>query len=169
LEKYGVPLYIIDGYNVILHGSFSSNKKDVVRHKESFLRGLDSYAANKRVRMTVVWDGGPPSFSTRGGARVKNVFSGEQRSADDRIVNMVERSYHRGRIVVVSDDRKHIQQTVKTLGARVMGVDEFLELIGYGLTRRRKRKIMPHEEPEKQAVDDLSVDDWLRIFRASGK
>ena len=50
MEQIGIPLYIIDGYNVILHGSFSSGKKDVVQHKERFLRGLDSYVAKKRVQ-----------------------------------------------------------------------------------------------------------------------
>ncbi len=169
MEKFGIPLYIIDGYNVILHGAFSSNKKDVVRHKESFLRGLDSYAAKKRVQMTVVWDGAGPPVSMRGGVRVKNVYSGERRSADDRIVNMVERSDHRGRIIVVSDDRRHIRETVKALGARGMGVEEFLVLIGHGLQRRKKQKTRPCVDPEKKVDDDLSVDDWLRIFRASGK
>ncbi|MBN2323031.1 MAG: NYN domain-containing protein [Spirochaetes bacterium] len=168
MEKYGIPLYIIDGYNVILHGSFSGNR-DIVRQKEFFLRGLDSYAAKKRVQMTIVWDGKPPPGSTRGGARVKNVYSGEGRSADDRIVAMVERSGHRKRMVVVSDDRKHIRHTVRALGARTMGVGEFLELIGYGHAKRRVKKNMHREETEKQVIDDLSVDEWLKIFRASGK
>lgn len=169
MEKFGIPLYIIDGYNVILHGSFSSGKKDIVRHKESLLRGLDSYAAKKRVQMTVVWDGVSPPVSTKGGVRVKNVYSGERRSADDRIVNMVEHSDRRGRIVVVSDDRRHIREVVKALGARVMGVGEFLVLIGHGLQPGKNRKFKPREDPEKEIVDDLSVDDWLMLFRSSGK
>ena len=47
----GFPHYIIDGYNVILGGGFSSENKEVNDARESLLVLLDSYAAKKRVEV----------------------------------------------------------------------------------------------------------------------
>ena len=60
MDLSGIPLYIVDGYNVILSKSFSCGSRDVVREKARFLKALDSYRVKKRVEITVVWDGAPP-------------------------------------------------------------------------------------------------------------
>ncbi|HUT66595.1 MAG TPA: NYN domain-containing protein, partial [Spirochaetota bacterium] len=77
MDVFGIPLYIVDGYNVVLSRSFSSDSKDIIREKERFLRAADSYRAKKRVEITVVWDGGPPPGGHGGGARVRSIYSGE--------------------------------------------------------------------------------------------
>ena len=92
------------------------------------------------------------------------------KSADDRIVGLVERSGSRGRITVVSNDRRHIRGVVRNLGAKVMTVEEFLSLIRYSSGGKRKRKIIQNTDDMKKTVtDDLSVNDWLEIFRSAGK
>ena len=170
MDVFGIPLYIVDGYNVVLSRSFSSDSKDIIREKERFLRAADSYRAKKRVVITVVWDGGPPPGGHGGGARVRSIYSGEGKSADDRIVGLVERSGSRGRITVVSNDRRHIRGVVKSLGAKVMTVEEFLSLIQYMSGGKKKRRaVQKPDEVKKKVADDLSVDDWIELFRSSGK
>lgn len=170
MDTSGIPLYIIDGYNVVFHRSFSSDRKDISRERDRLLRALDAYAARKRVEITVVWDGGFPPEGKRSGARVRSMYTGEGKSADERIVEIVERAKRRGRITVVSDDRRHIREAVKGLGANVLKVDVFLSLIGYRSTGRKtaRRPQRAHDE-EKRVIDDLSVEDWMRLFRSAKK
>lgn len=169
MDRIGIPLYIIDGYNVVFHPLFSSDRKDISRDRERLLRALDSYASKKRVEITVVWDGGPPDMG-RTGTRARSIFSGEGGSADERIVRIVERARSRGRITVVSDDRRHIREVVKGLGAGVLQVEEFLSLIGYmPAKKRKKRTSQKADDDQKQVVNDLSVEDWMRLFRSGRK
>jgi predicted RNA-binding protein with PIN domain len=166
LIKQGIPHYIIDGYNVILGGGFSSDVDDA---RESFLILLDSYAAKKKVELTVVWDGGEPaSGAKRGARRVRSVYAGGVQTADERIVKMVEDAQQRGRITVVSDDRRHITTIVKSLGAQVIGTRDFLSLIRYAPTRRFRKDVCKSrdEDGAKEVVDDLSVEDWIRLFHS---
>ena len=168
MDIYGIPLYIVDGYNVIFHRSFSSDRNDILREKERLLRALDSYGSKKRVEITVVWDGNAPRERGKGGSRVRSIHTGEGRSADDRIVGIVERSESKGRITVVSDDRRHIREIVKSLGAKVMGVEEFLSLIHYMRGDKKKRRnVNRSEDQSKHVADDLSVEDWIELFRSS--
>lgn len=170
MERIGIPLYIIDGYNVVFHPSFSPDRKDISRTRERLLGALDSYASKKRVEITVVWDGGAFPGMGRSGTRTRSIFSGKGGSADERIVRIVERARSRGRITVVSDDRRHIREVVKGLGAGVLRVEEFLSLIGYMTAIKRKKRTSQKADDEgKKVVNDLSVDDWMRLFRSGRK
>ncbi|UCB47130.1 MAG: NYN domain-containing protein [Spirochaetota bacterium] len=168
----GIPHYIIDGYNVILGGGFSSEREDVDDARESFLVLLDSYSSKKRVELTVVWDGNEPAGRRKRGARrVRSIYARGIQSADERIVKMVEDSSQRGRITVVSDDRRHITSIVKSLGAQVMGTREFLSLIRHAPSKRLQKHVnhRKDEDEKKEAVDDLSVEDWMQLFRSRSR
>jgi predicted RNA-binding protein with PIN domain len=167
--REGVPLYLVDGYNVIFGARFTGGSGDLEDSRGRFLRLLDSYGLRKKVEIVVVWDGKGPG--TRGRA-VKNLSSSAGRSADERIVRLVELSRSRGRITVVSDDRRHIVGVVKHLGAKAMGVDEFLDLVGFSRSGGKKKAAKnPEKRPEdaqneKRPAGGLSVDDWLSLFKA---
>jgi predicted RNA-binding protein with PIN domain len=167
----GIPHYIIDGYNVIFSNGFSSKRVEVNDSREKLIILLDSYAAKKRVELTVVWDGGEPAgLAKRGARRVKSIYSRGEKNADERIIRMVENARQRGRITVVSDDRRHITGVVKSLGAKAMGTREFLSLIRYTPSRIKRKVSEGKEEDEtKEMIDDLSVEDWMRIFRSRGR
>jgi len=166
----GSPHYIIDGYNVILHKSYSHRQEDIGASRDRFIMLLGAYRMKRRVRMTVVWDGSGSAFSrvtNRSG--VKCIYTAPGISADEKIVHMVERITGRGGLTVVSDDRRHITGWVRNLGAQVMGVEQFLALIG-----SMKRKSGSVNSPErsrddsttKKMADDLSVEEWLTLFKA---
>jgi predicted RNA-binding protein with PIN domain len=178
----GVPLYIVDGYNVIFSGRSLESGRGIEDSRIKFLMLLGSYSRRKKVEILVVWDGkgGPPGPGRRGSVEtsplpVKSLQSGEGQSADEKIVRLVERNRKRKRITVVSNDRRHIIGVVKNLGANTMSVQEFLTLVGLppgsakdGPPRARGSAGSKPEDAgrEKRAAADLSVDDWLTLFES---
>ena len=178
----GVPLYIVDGYNVIFSGRSLESGRGIEDSRIKFLMLLGSYSRRKKVEILVVWDGkgGPPGPGRRGSVEtpplpVKSLQSGEGQSADEKIVRLVERNRKRKRITVVSNDRRHIVGVVKNLGAKTMSVQEFLTLVGLppgsakdGPPRSCGSAGSKPEDAgrEKRAAADLSVDDWLTLFES---
>jgi predicted RNA-binding protein with PIN domain len=170
----GRPHYIIDGYNVVLNRKEFNQGKNLEESRDYFSRVLDSYAACKKVELTVVWDGGKtPCAEAKSAGRIRNIYSSEGQNADEKIIRLVQRARNKGRITVVTDDRRHIIGTVRHIGAQTMSVHAFLGMIGY---RGRKSKSNFRREgrgsdfvKEKFSADDLSVDEWVRLFTAREK
>jgi predicted RNA-binding protein with PIN domain len=176
----GNPWYIIDGYNVILGGAYSRGKRGrgaspVEDSRYHFLQSLSAYAGKKRVKLTVVWDGGSstphPRSETRNG--VQSIFTPPGMSADEQIVRLVERRKNPREVTVVSDDRRHIIGTVRNLGAQTMSVGQFLGLIGNGhgvkCRSRRQPAAGGDSSAEKKRANDLSVDEWLSLFEVENR
>ena len=174
----GRPLYIVDGYNVILNRKSFHAGKSLEESREHLTRLIDSYASRKKIDITVVWDGDGSYYDDfHRGRRVKNIYTASNQNADDRIVKIVERMQNRKRAIVVSDDRRHITGIIRNLGAKSMGVSEFLNRIGFSRLKRGHaeeqtgggaRGSLPDINEEKNRADDISVEDWLKIFK-SGK
>ena len=178
-ERAGVPHYLIDGYNVILSGGYGGRREAGPRGEVSvedarfyFLRELSEYVRKKRVRMTVVWDGGSRGVRSRSETRngVQSIYTPSGLSADEQIVRMVERRENARELTVVSDDRRHIIGVVRNLGAQTMAVSQFLELISPKSGRKKCQGARAparggiDETVEKKKANDLSVDEWMRLF-----
>jgi predicted RNA-binding protein with PIN domain len=167
--RHGVPLYLVDGYNVIFGARFKGGSGNVEDSRERFLSLLDSYGRRKKVEIVVVWDGKGPDAR---GRALKSLSSTAGAGADERIVRFVERSGSRARITVVSDDRRHIVGVVKQLGAKAIGVEEFLDLVGFSRRGGKKTartspgKKTEDAQKEKRPAGGLSVDEWLNLFKA---
>lgn len=123
-----MPLqYIIDGYNIINHPSFSNLHKKI---KDSRF-ALSEFIKHKRLcgssknSITIVFDGYPKYTGEKIDAADINVIFSRQDTADARIKSIVENSSDFKNTVVVSDD-KEIQFFVKSIGAKVKGVEEFI-------------------------------------------
>lgn len=171
----GSPHYIIDGYNVILHGGYSSGQGhrsdgSVADSRYLFLRSLSNYVRKKRVRITVVWDGGSstgyPRSETHDG--VQSIYTPPGLSADEQIVRMVEKRPNPRAVTVVSNDRRHIVAVVRNLGSQTMGVEQFLSLIGNGRKRgggTGRKSEHSDASGEKKEANDLSVEDWMKLFQ----
>jgi predicted RNA-binding protein with PIN domain len=167
----GSPYYIVDGYNVIFGGGFDG--KDVRAARRMLLDHLEGYVRKKRVRITVVWDGGRQGSPDGGSRLVRNLNAGCL-SADEKIVRMVESMENPRSATVVSDDRRHIRGIVRNLGAQVLSVAEFLRVVGYAPSGRRRGKRYGPGQPsdaqsrdaahDKEGADDMSVEQWLQLF-----
>jgi hypothetical protein len=83
---------------------------------------------------------------------------------------MVERRANARELTVVSDDRRHIIGVVRNLGAQTMAVSQLLALISPKAGRTRRKGVRAparggtDERLEKKKADDLSVDEWMRLF-----
>lgn len=122
--------YIIDGYNMLKHPAFvrciDKKIKDVKILLDFVLaRRLTGSRKNKII---VVFDGYPPA-STSESRQYNNIDAlfAKKYSADELIKKMVEKSANPKNIVVVSDDRE-IKFSVRPLGARVVSVEEFINV-----------------------------------------
>ncbi|MDP2653028.1 MAG: NYN domain-containing protein [Candidatus Omnitrophota bacterium] len=117
--------YLLDGYNVIhkVPALVSAKLEDA---REGLVRLVETHRPQGSVnnRVTVVFDGQPGIVGNVRGGEVAVVFSSGE-SADDRIKRIVDESGNKRSCVVVTDDRD-VQYYVRSLGARVVGVAEFL-------------------------------------------
>ncbi len=155
--------FIIDGYNVIRHPEFpvSHSKKAA-----SYL-GLLKYLKLKRLcgspknRVMVVLDG----FAALGEGctrdAIAEVIFSEEESADEKIKRLVERAVNPRNIVVVSDD-KEIRFFVRTKGAKVLGVEEFIN--PQRTTVIRKEEITKPELTSEQValINQELKERWLK-------
>ncbi len=146
--------YIIDGYNVVKHASFSPPKASR-DPRGALLERIRSQGlcGSLKNRVTIVFDG----FPGTGGAvplrgTIETVFSGEK-SADDVIKRMVEQSGNPRTVIVVSDDRE-IAFYVKAAGAHCLGVEEFIGA---------KKKRTLREETLSAPKSDLTYTQMARI------
>ena len=118
--------YIIDGYNIINRNDF------LIKHRlEDSRAGLlrfireNNPCGSRRNLITVVFDGKAEYSVCKLDSRCKIIFT-KNESADDKIKSMVEKSSNPKNIVVVTDD-KQIKFFVRSLGAKIMTVQNFIQ------------------------------------------
>jgi len=121
--------YIIDGYNLINHQLFTTRHKKTKDSRIALLEliRLKKLAGSSKNKITVVFDGYSDiqvskEFDTN---NIDVIFSGD-RTADERIKRIVEGSAIPKNIRVVSDD-KEIKFFVKSCGAEVLSIEEFMK------------------------------------------
>ena len=123
--------YIIDGYNIINHPLFTRLLKSPLNPRATLLllirkKRLTGSLKNK---VTVVFDGYPDANQTVLDEPDITVIFSRKVSADEKINLLIEETANRKIIIVVSDDRE-IQYNAKSLGAKVLGIDEFFAAAG---------------------------------------
>jgi predicted RNA-binding protein with PIN domain len=147
--------YVIDGYNITNHRFFPrAHKKNTQVHTSLVTliisRRLTGSPKNK---VTVVFDGYPlKGYSVPQGQNFDIIFS-RSITADEKIKKLVESFGNRNNIVVVSDDRQ-LQFTVKSLGARCMGIEDFI--CGQVEKRRIKREETVKAELNFTQIDQIN-------------
>jgi len=92
---------------------------------------------------------------------IAEVIFSEEESADEKIKGLVERAINPRNIVVVSDD-KEIRLFVRTKGAKVLGVEEFIN--PQRTTVIRKEEITKPELTSEQValINQELKERWLR-------
>lgn len=121
--------YIIDGYNVVKQ-ALPWVDMPLEGARNSFLEFIrdEQLCGSLRNKITVVFDGRSDLFSF--GSQKENypgfcvVFSSGE-SADDTILQILNKSPNAKSIIVVSDDRA-LRLSARSYGAQLMGVREFL-------------------------------------------
>ena len=80
---------------------------------------------SSRNMVTIVFDGKLDVWGGEASSAVRVIFA-QGESADEKIIRMVEEAAHKKNVVVVTDDRS-LARSVRALGAKVSGVQTFLQ------------------------------------------
>jgi predicted RNA-binding protein with PIN domain len=155
--------YLVDGNNVM--AQHVGWHRDKPKARRGLMDELAMFAARKRVRVAVVFDGAPeahfPDGSSYRGVKIFYALRGS--NADERIKAIVEASRERRTLRVVTSDRA-LADYVRLCGALVMRSGEFRELME---ASSAADSALPKEEKPEVQTDDTSH--WLRYFGVDGE
>ncbi|HZH29396.1 MAG TPA: NYN domain-containing protein [Pyrinomonadaceae bacterium] len=149
--------YLVDGNNVM--GQRVGWHRDKPGARRALLEELARFAATKKARVEVVFDGAPDEHFADGSRyRGVRVYYAERGSdADERIKTLVEQSRERRTLLVVTSDRA-LAGYVRSCGAQVLRAGEFrrrMEAAAAELASRPDADVPPIEE---------STERWMRYF-----
>jgi predicted RNA-binding protein with PIN domain len=152
--------YLVDGNNVMAQRV--GWHKDKLRARRGLLDELASFAARKRVRVAVVFDGAPEAHFADGSSYrgVKIFYALRGSNADERIKAMVEASRERSTLRVVTSDRA-LADYVRLCGAPVIRSGEFRKLL--------EASDAPAAGEEKREIQADNTSHWLRYFGVDGE
>jgi len=157
-----MPL-ILDTYNIIHAGiAMGGAMGDLnVRKLCLWLR-----SAPGRQKTTLVLDGRPKPDepSPNEFPELHFVYSGAGVSADDVIEQLVERSAHRKKVLVVTNDRA-VQAAARRLGAQPQSCETFLATLmtAHSTAKAAARQTLPAAKTSGTATKG-ETDHWMREF-----
>ncbi len=144
--------YIVDGYNLLFSSSFKEwiKKTDLHSARSHLIAFVRSYLPAKVI---IVFDG-REDFPQ---IEIEGVVFTRGESADEYIKRFVRNHPNPSQVTVVSNDRS-IQGFARSMGARVMGINEFLARRKRGKKGQKKYpqsgfKVSPREM--KEITDEL--------------
>jgi predicted RNA-binding protein with PIN domain len=149
--------YLIDGNNVM--GQRVGWHRDRVRARRELLGELARFAAQKRVRVSVVFDGAPEEHFADGASYrgVRIFYAARGSNADERIKSLVEESRERRTLRVVTSDRA-LADYVRRCGAEVIRAGEF----------RRSMEDVEAKRAAQSGTDAPPIEEtterWMRYF-----
>lgn len=122
--------YLVDGNNLM--GRAAARGLGGPTDRRGVVAALAALAAGRGGRFTVVFDGAPDAhFAGDVALGPVRVEFAAPRSADDRILARVRAARNPRDLTVVTDDRA-LAAAARGLGARIAGVDAFLDRLASG-------------------------------------
>ncbi|HEY0099524.1 MAG TPA: NYN domain-containing protein [Pyrinomonadaceae bacterium] len=148
--------YLIDGNNVM--GQRVGWHRDRRRARRELLDELARFAARRKARVAVVFDGAPDENFADGSSYrgVRVYYAARGSDADARIKSLVESSRERRTLLVVTSDRA-LADYVRRCGAQVVRAGEF---------RRRMEEAEAegaNEQTDAPPIEE-STERWMRYF-----
>jgi len=121
-------IVLIDGYNLLRH-AFSKEKGKLIKQREQFIRQLGYYKSKKEnLQIIVVFDGGLSRHATREvHAGVVVIYSGQNSSADNWILDFVQKNKEKELLVVTLD--RELKDKCSNFGADNISVKDFYNLV----------------------------------------
>ena len=161
--------YLIDGYNVIKYSEmFSARTLELQRDK--LIDFILKYNPQGNNKITIVFDcksSNPyetDGYTTTTIKGIKTIFSEGQKSADDVIVDYVEKSQKPYNITVVTND-KGIFRRIGGKGAKKMSVSEFI--YNRAKETRTNNIIKIKQKDDFSAISKELSDLWLKEDKQS--
>lgn len=156
---------IIDGYNVLKQMLVSTQIE--LPQRRAFINMLGKYGKKKNHSITVVFDGGPATWTTQEKDHgITVIYSGTKYSADDVIKKMLLEK-HFGVLLVSSDNE------LKTAAARQeivsMNAQDFYTLVKDELTSKSEKAtfdiLIKTATDSESWVDELMRSDSSRMYK----
>ena len=162
---------VVDGYNIIhkLYGA-EARRGVMAELRVRLEAALSAYRKAVRRHVTVVYDGGAGAGGHSSSGAIEVVFSGSDRTADQRIVELVRALKARAGLVTVVTSDREIRRHVVAWGAACTSSESFIsELEGLGITGRTvgslpTRSAPPSRKTGSQPLGDDEVARWLKLF-----
>lgn len=159
---------LVDGYNLAHKMGVKVSASNLVLIREQVERVLLSYAAARKIRITVVYDGKGSlgSYGSMGGLEME--FTPEGQTADARIKALIDETLTKARLMVVSSDLS-IRQYAKISGVKSISSEAFLkevsEAVQVRAVQQKHPKVKTHRRQEKPgSLSPKELDEWIRIF-----
>jgi predicted RNA-binding protein with PIN domain len=128
------------------------------QNRKSLLEELARFAAAKKVKISVVFDGAP-EINFPDGSSYKSVrifYNTRGSNADERIKRTVEASKERRTLIVVTDDRQ-LASYVRKCGAPIQGCRRFREQMG-------AFDAVSDDSKKAETVKPEELSEWMRYF-----
>jgi predicted RNA-binding protein with PIN domain len=159
-----VEKILIDGYNLLHKDGALKNQaeRNLEQAREELIARIGRYRSAD-MEIVVVFDGRGGGSSPGGGLGAPGVqvrFSRFPQSADQLILEILEKERRRDRLTVVTSDRKDIGRTAQAEGARWVSSESFLRR----LRRAPRREVAGREKPGTPSSEE--VDYWMKRFRS---
>lgn len=156
---------IIDGYNVLKQ--MLTPDKIGLQQRRAFTNMLGKYASKKKHTITLVFDGGPDTWTTQEKDHgITVVYSGIKQTADDVIKKMLFAK--KFGILLVSSDNE-LKANATRLGIASMNADDFYNLVKNELAQKAEsaaQDILIKTNAESESwVDELMRADNRKIFK----
>ena len=132
--------------------------RDKPKARRRLMDELAQFAQERRLRVTVVFDGAPEQHFADGASyKGVRVFYAERGSnADERIKQMVETARERRTLIVITSDRQ-LADYVRRCGAQVVRSGEFRKKMDEAAANSTRGKT---DEPTVNG----QLDEWMRYF-----
>ncbi len=127
--------YWIDGYNLLFH--ISSSKASFRKKREDLIIELNTQATRLNIQITIIFD----AFDKEKNLDMRThygdleiIYSTSKQTADESILDSIERSRSPSNICVVTADND-LARKAKALKANILSLKEFL-----GFLKKREKK-----------------------------
>ena len=154
---------IIDGYNVLHTSRWLSSSWKGVAHQR-LCRLLGRLAKHRAEKITVVFDAVPaePALDRAKWLPLEVVFSGHGRTADEVIIQMINKSSGPRDLTVVSSDRQ-IRTAAKRRGCKIKLAGEFIRISANELAQANTEHLAEPTEKRK-GLSPSQTKKWLAEF-----
>lgn len=154
--------YLIDGHNLI--GQLPDISLDDPNDEAKLVQKLAGFVARKNTRCTVVFDNGNPGGRSRMSlSSVEVVFASERTTADNVMLERIQRESNPKMLTVVSSDNA-VLSAARRRSMQTVTSTEFVQQL---------QPPPPRPRPGPDTAPDLKlspreVDEWLMLFKERG-
>jgi predicted RNA-binding protein with PIN domain len=160
-----VEKILIDGYNLLHKDGVLKNQaeRSLEEAREDLIRTIAGYRSGD-MEIVVVFDGRGGEVRGRkvGASGVQVRFSRFPQSADQLILEIIDREKRKDHLTVVTSDRKDIGRIAQAEGVRWISSESFLRR----LRRVPRQEVSAREKPGAPSSEE--VDYWMNRFRTEG-